>query len=171
MRYLWLVFLFLIAGCDSGGPSAREVAANGKLLLKVADQEVVVPIKGMDIFLVDPDSGSEQPETFLVHGEGTELAGTFPKNLKVGYEEELTKLVGQTIQIQASSEPGGQSTKSRLNLNGESVRLKGGTLTFVKYLGDNPDGAGGALEASVALDREDGGRLEGRLLILAKTWG
>ncbi len=170
-RIVTVLLAGLVLSCGSSGPKVEEIVTSGRLSITQNGQETSIPLQGMDIYLVDPDSGGDYPETFLVHGEGVKLAGAFPKDLKVGYEEELERLVGRTVKIEAKSSTGGETVKAHITLAGEKIPLKGGTLEFVRFLGNNPNGAGGAVEAKVHLDRAEGGSLDGTMLVLAKTWG
>lgn len=169
---LLLVFSLFLAGCSQGGDTVEDVVKNGKLQLSAGGKQVEVSLQGMDIFLMDPDRKSGQSETFLVHGEETELAGALPEGLNVGYEEDFAQLVGKTLEIQAEFNPNGEGPiKARLTVGKDTHQVTGGTITVTRFLGPNPNGAGGALEADVELHRSGEEVLKGRLLILAKTWG
>jgi hypothetical protein len=55
----------------------------------------------MDIYLVDPESEDQWPEVFEIMGEGITLVGSFPMDLRVGYDAELESLLGKTVTVSA----------------------------------------------------------------------
>jgi hypothetical protein len=165
---LCLSFLAL-AACAPRGPDLQQIATEGRIALAAEGKEIVLPVEAMDIFLTEDD---RYPETFHLHGPQVDLVGQFPPDLRVGYGEEMEKMVGREVKIAMRANPGGEGElESHLTLAGSDAKVSSGTFQVDKVLGQNPQGAGKIVQGRISLLLRSGTSYSGTFLVLAKTWG
>jgi len=175
--FTFLVFssvLVVFAGCGRA-PTESEIKANvanfdQKLILTINESETELKLEQLDIFLVDDD---EAMESFQLRGSNVLLAGTFPKEIRVGYDEEWSTLVDEEIPISAKVVFGSDETESTVILPGlGKVPVTGGSITIDRH--DPGFDAKTPLTGKVRLiikSPKGEQTIEGTLSVLAKTWG
>lgn len=163
------------AGCAAGDTSATaaEARARAQETWKLAlDGAEPLVLERMDIYLVEDDS---DPEIFKLYGDQVTLVGEFPASLHVGYEEELSRLVGQTIELDAEGGDPREPAEAYVTIEGRRVPVVGGTLKVDKVTGkwDGSDGdktLWGTVE--LVLDDDEGERtIRGTFAVHAVSWG
>ena len=165
----------LSTSCGMADTEATAAAANAKaretwkLTLDGAEP---LALERMDIYLVEDDS---DPEVFKLYGDEVTLVGAFPTSLHVGYEDEMSRLIGKSIQLDAEGGDPSEPESSYVTVDGARLSVVGGSLTFEKLTGkwDGDDGdktLWGTVELEV--EGDDGTRtLRGKFAVHAVTWG
>lgn len=179
---LWLSALCagVIAGCgtgeDAGDTTASAAAARAgarstwKLELEGAE---ALPLERMDIYLVENEH--EDAEIFELYGADVILVGTFPRDVHVGYEEDLSKLVGRTIALQPSGGDPREPKNAWVRVAGVPFPVTGGSFTVEKVTGRWSGSEGdktchGTIELEVE-GAEGRRKLRGRFAVHGVTWG
>lgn len=165
---LVLVPALLLAGCPGGGGGggASAVASfKQRLELQVDGKTVEVPLERLDIYLVEDESVAE---SFQLRGPGVHLGGELP--VHVGYGDAWERLVGKPVEVAAEGGDPRAPEKSRITLPGTAdAAPTRGTFTVRKvHAGFD---AKTPLEGDVELRLDDGRTLQGKLFVLATTWG
>ena len=73
----------------------------------------------MDIYLVEDDS---DPEVFKLYGDEVTLVGDFPTSLHVGYEEDFSRLIGKTIELDAEGGDPSEPESAYVTVDGHGFR-------------------------------------------------
>lgn len=95
-------------------------------------------------------------------------------NLTLSNNGQEISLPLETMDIYLVDPDSGGNHHETFHIHGDGIELAGAfpsDLEVVRFLGNNPSGAGGVIEARVTLERAEGGNLTGKMLVLAKTWG
>lgn len=94
------VVALLSGGCTDGDSNGQAELADfePKLTIDLEGRTVSLPLDALDVWLTRSQS---RPETYEIHGDGIAIFGTFPRDLRVGYEENWHLLVGKSIPISA----------------------------------------------------------------------
>src|SRR5688500_644718 len=132
----------LSASCGMADTEATAAAANAKaretwkLTLDGAEP---LALERMDVYLVEAET---DPEVVNVYGDGVTLVGAFATRLHVGYEEELSRLIGKSIQRDAEGGDPREPESAYVTVDGARHSVVGGRLTFEKLTGkwDGDDG-------------------------------
>ena len=121
------------AGCSGGESGGRSAAVPPwELTLIVDGQTVTLPLSVMNVYLVEDH---RYPETYQIEGDGVMLAGEFPLDVYVDYDEAWEKLLGKSIAIKPKGGDYG-ATESMLTLPGYGrLKVVGGSFTSDKYSG------------------------------------
>jgi hypothetical protein len=91
--------LLFVAGCLGGGeqePPADWESFEQTIDLDFDGSGIPVPLDGMDVWLTEDDSEAER---WVIHGAGTSFGGSFPHDVRIGYEDNWNVLVGRAITI------------------------------------------------------------------------
>lgn len=163
----------VLTGCMAGGgsePPSGWTSFEQKLELDLDGHTIPMPLEAMDLWLTEDD---EYPETFEIHGAGTSLGGTFPKDVRVGYEDNWSVLIGRPITISMKHATPYEEKTSVLTVPGVGpVDVIGGQFTIEKV---EPDWDAkvpitGSIELRV---RANGSEitLRGRLAVKGTGWG
>lgn len=167
MRIVIIFILSLILFACGDRVDVKKVAAGeGYLLLDPEGRKIKIPVKEMEIYLIDPDYQDKYPETFIITGPDLELVGTFPMNVKVGYGEHFDKMIDQSVDIQASGNPRRRrNIDSHITIPGETrAYVEGGTLRVTEVDGK-------ILQGKISLDLEGEKTFSGTFVFKAITWG
>lgn len=169
-----------LSGCGGAGGgddvavAARDrekAKADWKLTLDDAGSSSEMPIERMDIYLTEEG----YPELFELHGDGVTLVGTFPMEIRVGYDEAFEKLIGKPVSILPSGGDPADVKNSSVTIRGMGTPVVGGTFTVEKVTGKWAGSEGdktiwGSVE--VRIPGADGERsVRGRFAAHAVTWG
>jgi hypothetical protein len=162
------VLFLLCGGCGSGDDEPEDLAQT--LTLELRDGAVPVPLDAMDVWV---STGASRAEPFEIHGEGTAIVGTLPREVHVGYEENWRALLGKAIPI--SSRGGDPDFRKPCVVTVPGVgqfRVIGGTFT-IDIVGTGRTGRTpltGRIELRV---RGPSGEvsLRGSFTVNAMTWG
>ncbi len=131
-----IVSMLILSGCLAGGedgpPDGREDFEQ-TIDLDIEGSSVMVPLEGMDVWLTEDD---DSPESCVLHGVGTSLGGTFPRDVRVGYEDDWRGLVGRAIAIAPRHLTMDGEAASIVTVPGAGrVEVLGGQLTIEKVDG------------------------------------
>ena len=73
-----------------------------------------------------------QPEVFTLYGDDVRLVGEFPRGVHVGYEEDLERLIGQTVKLFGEERDSRAPAEGSVTIDGGRVAVVGGTLKVEK---------------------------------------
>jgi hypothetical protein len=151
----------------------REQAESGwKLAIEDGGQAHELALGRMDIYLTEDEA---YPEIFEILGEGVTLVGEFPAGVRVDYDEDFEKLVGQAIPVSASGGDPREPKSSSVTLGPLAAPVTGGSFTVEKVTGRWSGSEGdktlhGTIE--LRIPSADGERtVRGRFAVHAVTWG
>ena len=167
-----LLGLSAVLACAGGGGETVE-PGDWKMVLNHNGEEITVPLKSMDVFLVEDES---YPEYFSIESEGAVLGGNFPGDLHVGYEEEWKRLFGKPILIDTQGGDPREMKDCYVELaGGVRSRVTGGTIIFEKLSG-KVNGSKGDLTLTgrimLTVETEQGiENVAGTISVQAVTWG
>jgi len=122
------------AGCSGEGDPGRSSGAVPvwELTLSGDGTTVTLPLHIMNVYLVEDH---RYPETYELEGDGVVLAGEFPLDVHVDYDEAWEKLLGKSVAIKPKGGADG-ATESMLTLPGYGrLKVVGGSFTSEKYSG------------------------------------
>jgi hypothetical protein len=125
------------------GPSPRATAtqsrASAEASWKLEIDGTGLVLERMDIYLVENES---EPEVFTLRGDDVTLVGEFPRGVHVGYEENLERLIGQTVTLLTKGGNPREPAQGYVTITGRQVPVVGGTLRVEKVTGtwDGTDG-------------------------------
>jgi hypothetical protein len=168
-----------LTGCGGGGGNDAQTAARDrekskddwKLVLEDAGATTELPIERMDIYLTEEG----YPEIYEIAGPGVMLVGEFPRDVRVGYDEEFEKLIGKPVTILASGGDPRELKTSSVTVRGIGAPVVGGSFTVEKVTGKWGGSEGnktiwGTIEVRIpGADQER--TLKGRFAAHAVTWG
>lgn len=172
-----LLLPFVTVACTGGDDDSARGDSDLESFLKAGEMSVEfdgaeypVDLEVMDIFVVEDEA--QYPEIWHFHGSGIDLAGEFPMDLHVGYEEAIERMEGREIEITPTVDlgPGLGIVRSQVTVDGRQWPVAGGTLRFTKHIGD-PSDAGEVIAGEAALQLVGGRTVAGTFTVLAKTWG
>ena len=152
---------------NSDVPVEQVAAGEGYLLLDSDGQKLRIPVKEMEIYLVDPGYQDKYPEKFEISSTDLHLVGTFPMTLHVGYGEHFEKMVDRTVEIAASGNPSRRAEiDSHITIPGRTrTYVEGGTFQVTEVI------KGKILRGNISLTLEGGKNLIGTFVFKATTWG
>jgi len=126
-------------GCSSSGDPETAASDRAKaseewnLQLEWQGETVELPLSRMDVYLSEDEE--EHPEVYEIWGDDAVLVGEFPMDVHVGYEEDLERLVGQSIPIHSGGGYPGEPKSSFVLLDGQPVPVESGAIRFDKVTG------------------------------------
>jgi hypothetical protein len=162
--------VLLAFGCDESDSQEAVENFEQELRIDFDGTAMPMPLEAMDVWLTDePD----WPETFEIHGDGIAIVGTFPRDVRVGYGEDWSVLVGRSIPISARGGDPRYEKPSVLTVPGiGQFRVTGGTFTVEKveagWNGRTP--ITGRIELTVRAANGETS-LVGSFTVRAMTWG
>jgi len=95
-----LVMGLLLVACSSGDKAVESKSGDWQLTFTYGGDEVTLPLDHLHVYLVEDEA--VYPEVFEIAGTGVALAGTFPMDAHVSYEEDWKVLFGKTIAVDAN---------------------------------------------------------------------
>jgi len=177
----WLAAAALLSACGSPAETPLTIKpGEWKAVFQVNGQTVTFPVKIMNIYLVEEEYESQYPEAFEIVGPNIHLVGTFPMDLRVGYEEDLNRLLEQPIfikiQLGNAEDYGIESSYSTIELPGDVQRyIKSGRIDFKKLTGKYGGQDGDRTlsgEIIITYDSDEGPRtITGQITVHAVSWG
>lgn len=159
--------------CGPGQATAVEARAKAEASWKLEIEGAgALALDRMDIYLVEDES---EPEVFKLYGDDVTLVGEFPRGVHVGYEENLERLIGETLELVTEGGDPREPAEGYVTIDGRRVPVVGGTLEVVKVTGtwDGDDGDKTLWgNAELALE-ENGSRrtIRGTFAVHAVSWG
>lgn len=177
----WLTAAVLLSACGSPAETPLTIKpGEWKAVFQVNGKTVSFPVKIMNIYLVEEEYESQYPEAFEIVGPNIHLVGTFPMDLRVGYEEDLNRLLEQPIfikiQLGNAEDYGIESSYSTIEMPGDIQRyIKSGRIDFKKLTGKNGGQEGDRTlsgEIIITFDSDDGLQtITGQISVHAVSWG
>lgn len=111
-------------------------AANQRLQLEFDGQSVDLSLERLNVYLTESEG---EPEIFQLAGPNVSLAGRFPADIRVDYEENWSQLLSRSIPVSASMGSDFEPSNSTITIPGVGTcRILGGTLT-IDSVGQNRD--------------------------------
>lgn len=167
-----LLGFLAVASCAGGGGGAVE-PGDWKMVLNHNGGEITIPLKSMDVFLVEDES---YPEYFSIEADGAVLGGNFPGDVHVGYEEEWSRLFGKPVLVESQGGDPREMKECFIQLaDGARARVTGGTIIFEKLSGKYQGSEGDmTLTGRIMLSVETTLGIEnvsGTISVQAVTWG
>ena len=159
-------------GCEPvPAPAESRASAEASWKLELEGTGPLV-LERMDIHLVEDES---LPEVFTLFGDGVMLVGEFPRGVHVGYEENLDRLIGQTVKLQGDEGDPRAPAEGFVTIDGGHVPVVGGTLKVEKVTG-TWDGTEGDKTlwgtAELTVDQNGSRRtVRGTFAVHAVSWG
>jgi hypothetical protein len=95
----------------------------------VDGKEVELSVDSMDMYLADQPN---KPQDFALWGEEATIVGQLPSGVKIDEDENFQVLVGKTIPIKARIGTRRDGEKSYVMVNGQEIKVTGGTLIVDK---------------------------------------
>jgi hypothetical protein len=178
-RPLIVAVSLLAAGCagapvDDGTQAAADRARVQPTWTLALEGSEPLPLERMDVFLVE-DEEDGAPEIFEIHGPDVALVGTFPGDLRVGYDEDFQRLVGRSIALQPSGGDPREPRNAWVRLGGAPFPVVGGTFTIEKVTGRWSGSHGDkTCHGTIELEVQGAGgvqTLRGRFAVHGVTWG
>jgi len=159
-------------GCEPvPAPAESRASAEASWKLELEGTGALA-LERMDIHLVEDES---QPEVFTLYGDDVMLVGEFPRGVRVGYEENLERLIGQTVKLLGEERDPRAPAEGYVTIDGGRVPVVGGTLRVEKVTG-TWDGVDGDKTlwgtAELTLDQRGSRRtIRGTFAVHAVSWG
>ena len=159
-------------GCEPvPAPAESRASAEASWKLELEGTGALA-LERMDIHLVEDES---QPEVFTLYGDDVMLVGEFPRGVHVGYEENLERLIGQTVKLLGEERDPRAPADEYVTIDGGRVPVVGGTLKVEKVTG-TWDGVDGDKTlwgtAELTLDQKGSRRtVRGTFAVHAVSWG
>ena len=169
-----LVLTLLISACsstDSGKPNRDP--SQWKITLDVDGSDVSIPLKVMDVYLVEDKS---YPEIYYIKGKGVHLLGEFPDGVHVGYGEKWDVLFDEMILISEQGDDPYNPRASEISLPGQpKLAVKDGYIVFSKLTGKYAGSSGDlTLHGTISLTVETSSgekTFEGTISVHCVSWG
>jgi hypothetical protein len=159
--------------CGPARTTAAEARASAEASWKLEIEGTgPLVLERMDIYLAEDDRA---PEVFKLYGDGVTLVGEFPPGVHVGYEENLERLIGQTVELLAEGGDPQAPAEGSVRIDGGQVPVVGGTLRVEKVTGtwDGNDGDKTLWGTADLTLEKDGNRrtVHGTFAVHAVSWG
>ncbi len=181
-----------LSGCQKE-PVSVAAKTSGELAYDLDGAQASIPLTGLDVNLSDNPAF---PETFEWTGDGVELAGVLPADIRIGYEGKWERMIGKSIALDSRSKTQisidllkaakielnpermkeGYEHYSTVALPGKSAaRVLGGSFVVEKITGktaglDGDRRLHGKIE--IRLQHSAGEQLlKGRFTVRCATWG
>ena len=159
--------------CGPARSTAAEARASAEASWKLElEGASALVLERMDIYLVDDE---REPEVFRLYGDGVTLVGEFPRGVHVGYEENLERLIGQTVALHAEGGNPQAPAEGYVRIDGGQVPVVGGSLTVEKVTGtwDGNDGDKTVWGTAELTLEQNGSRrtIRGTFAVHAVSWG
>ncbi len=168
------IITLLFSACsssDSGKPNRDP--SQWKITLDVDGEKLILPLKVMDVYLVEDES---YPEIYYVKGKGVHLLGEFPDGIHVGYGEKWDVLFDEMILISEQGNDPYNSRTSEISLPRQTgLTVTDGYIVFSKLTGKY-SGSSGDLTLhetiSLTVDSSSGEKTyEGTISVQCVSWG
>lgn len=166
------IIALVLAGCLGGEGGVQQAVEefNQELVIDFDGSGIPVPLESMEVWLTDDPS---RPERFEIQGDGIAIVGTFPRDIRVDYDENWQLLIGKSIPI---SERGGDPRYEKpavLTVPGVGqFRVVGGSFTVERiepgWNGETPLIGRIELRVRAATGEKS---LNGTFAVKAMTWG
>ncbi|MBZ0167208.1 MAG: hypothetical protein K8I00_10420, partial [Candidatus Omnitrophica bacterium] len=89
----------LVNACGGNMKTKEEIKEAWKIVLREKKSVVEFRLSVMNIYVTDPVAAAQYPEAFEIFGENVHLLGTFPLEMRIGYESDFNRLLNKPIDI------------------------------------------------------------------------
>jgi hypothetical protein len=96
--WLGVIPSLIMAGCLGGDDDVRSAVEefDQELVIDYNGSSIPVPLESMEVWLTEDRS---TPERFEIQGDGIAIVGTFPRDIRVDYDENWHLLIGRSIPL------------------------------------------------------------------------
>jgi hypothetical protein len=168
------ILIFALTACskDDSGEVNRD-PSKWKIVLQVDGKEVSLPLKVMDVYLVDDEN---YPESYYIKGDGVSLLGEFPDGIHVGYGEKWDALFDEMILISQQGGDPYNTRASQISLPGQpGLKVTDGYFIVSKLTGKYAGSKGDlTLHGTISLTVETSSgekTYEGTFAVHCVSWG
>lgn len=88
-----------VSACGQDKKTREEVKEAWKIVLREKKSVFEFRLSVMNIYVTDPVAAAQYPEAFEIFGENVHLLGTFPLEMRIGYESDFNRLLNNPIDI------------------------------------------------------------------------
>ncbi|HSG30243.1 MAG TPA: hypothetical protein VLB82_01730 [Thermodesulfobacteriota bacterium] len=174
LLFTTFIINLLFSACSSGdsGKPNRD-PSQWKITLDIDGEEVILPLKVMDVYLVEDEN---YPESYYIKGNGVSLLGNFPDGVHVGYGEKWDKLFDEIIQISEEGVDPYNTRASQISLPGNpDLLITDGYIVFSKLTGKYSGSSGDlTIHGTISLTVDSSGgeqTYEGTISVQCVSWG